>query len=127
MPDHDDERPIHAYIAAYNAFDIDGMLAQLAPAVRFENWSGGALTVQADGIGEFEALARHAATLFDQRAQRITSLRRTGTTIEADIAYRGRLAVDVPGGPAAGTVVELAGTSEFTIEDGRIAAIVDRS
>lgn len=136
MPDHDhhhdhyhdgDERLVRAYVAAYNAFDVDAMLALLSPDVRFENWSGGRLTAQADGIGEFEALARKAATLFDEREQRITSLARKDGAIEAAIAYRGRLAVDVPGGPAAGTVLELTGASDFTVDAGRIAAIVDRS
>lgn len=34
---------VERYIAAYNSFDIEGMLAQLADDVRFENHAGGQL------------------------------------------------------------------------------------
>jgi hypothetical protein len=37
------------------------------------------------------------------------------------------LAVDMPGGPPAGSVLELVGESEFGFESGRICRIVDRS
>jgi len=40
---------IERYVAAYNAFDVEGMLATLAADVRFENWSGGQLTAASDG------------------------------------------------------------------------------
>lgn len=118
---------IERYIAAYNAFDIDGMLATLAPQVRFENWSGGQLTAEADGIEAFRVLAEQGAQLFAQREQRLLDLRLDGARAEADIGYRGRLALDLPGGPPAGTVLELQGASEFGFADGRIARIVDRS
>ncbi|MEI2454708.1 MULTISPECIES: nuclear transport factor 2 family protein [Lysobacter] len=118
---------IERYIAAYNAFDIDGMLATLAPQLRFENWSGGQLTAEADGIEAFRVLAEQGAQLFAQREQRVLDLRLDSARAEADIGYRGRLALDLPGGPPAGTVLELQGTSEFGFADGRIARIVDRS
>ncbi|WP_363796546.1 nuclear transport factor 2 family protein [Lysobacter firmicutimachus] len=118
---------IERYIAAYNAFDIDGMLATLAPQLRFENWSGGQLTAEADGIEAFRVLAEQGAQLFAQREQRVLDLRLDSARAEADISYRGRLALDLPGGPPAGTVLELQGTSEFGFADGRIARIVDRS
>lgn len=51
---------IEQYIAAYNDFDIEGMLAVLAPDVEFENYSGEELTASASGLEEFRLLAQRA-------------------------------------------------------------------
>ena len=118
---------VDQYLTAYNAFDIEGMLALLSPSVRFENYSGGALTAMADGIDEFRKLAEHAKTLFAEREQRLTALQLNDGVLTAQIAYRGRLAADIPGGPAAGTVLDLNGESEFHFQGDRIARIIDRS
>lgn len=118
---------IDRYLAAYNAFDVDGMLALLSPDIRFENYSGDQLTAEASGIDAFRRLAEQAGTLFSEREQRVTALELGPGRAVVGIAYRGRLAVDVPGGPAAGTVIELQGRSEFSFGEGRITRIVDRS
>lgn len=118
---------IDRYLAAYNRFDVEGMLALLSPDIRFENHTGGQLTAEADGIDAFRALAEQACALFSEREQRLTGLEPAADRTIARIAYRGRLAADMPGGPAAGTLLELAGTTEFGFEGGRIAKIVDRS
>ena len=118
---------ISRYIAAYNAFDVDGMLALLSPDVRFENYSGGALTVEATGIAEFRRLAEQSRGMFSEREQRITHVQFDANSAVADIDYRGRLAVDIPDGPVAGTVIALQGQSEFHFVGGRIGKLVDRS
>ena len=117
------------YIAAYNAFDLERMLAVLAPGVRFEHYAGGELTAQAQGIAEFRALAEEASDVFAERQQSVTRWDSvdSGSGISVDIAYRGKLARAIPGGPPAGTVLELAGVSEFVFADGKISRIVDRS
>ncbi|GAB2648564.1 nuclear transport factor 2 family protein [Nocardia goodfellowii] len=127
MGETDEQALIDRYIAAYNAFDIDGLMALLAPDVRFENYSGAELTASADGVAEFRSLAEHAAALFDEREQRVLSTRTEGPVTVVEIAYRGRFAADVPDGPAAGSVIELTGRSEFEFRDGLIARVVDRS
>ncbi|MCE8043394.1 nuclear transport factor 2 family protein [Halomonas daqingensis] len=118
---------IEQYIAAYNDFDIEGMLAVLAPDVEFENYSGGELTASASGIEEFRLLAQRAKGLFTERFQRVTSLVFSQDGATAEIDYRGRLAQDIPGGPKAGSLLELNGTTEFTFGGERIVRIVDRS
>jgi ketosteroid isomerase-like protein len=118
---------IDRYLAAYNAFDVDGMLALLSPEVRFENYSGDQLTAEASGIDAFRRLAEQSKALFSEREQRITALELGPGRAVAGIAYRGRLAAGMPGGPPAGTVIELQGRSEFAFGDGRITRIVDRS
>jgi len=118
---------ITRYLAAYNAFDIEAMLAQLDPAVRFENFSGGQLSAETTGIDAFRALAEQSKGMFSEREQRVTGLALDGDTVVADIAWRGRLAADVPDGPPAGTLLEMNGRSEFSFGASRITKIVDRS
>lgn len=118
---------IDRYLAAYNAFDIEGMLAQLDPAVRFENYAGGQLTAEASGVEAFRRLAEQSKTLFAEREQRVTALAREGDALVADIAWRGRLAADIPGGPRAGEVLEMRGRSAFEFGADAIVKIVDRS
>lgn len=127
MPANEREQVIYKYIAAYNAFDVGGMLELLSPWVRFENWSGDRLTAEASGIDEFAQLAEHAKTMFSERKQRITAVKQTAGSVIASIAYCGRLALDIPGGPRAGTRLDLNGESEFTFDGGLISRIVDRS
>ena len=117
---------IERYVTAYNDFDVDGMLATLAADVRFENWSGGQLTAACDGRDAFRVLAEQARALFAQREQRVTALAPRGDTLVAAIAWRGQLAVDMPGGPPAGTRLTVRGESEFVVRDGRLAVVVDR-
>lgn len=118
---------IHRYIAAYNSFDVDGMLILLSPEVSFENWSGTQLTAKAFGIDEFKQLAYQAKALFSEREQRIKSLKQSGDSVIVSIAYHGQLAVDIPDGPRAGTALDLSGESEFDFKNGLIFKIVDRS
>lgn len=140
----DDQRAlINRYLAAYNSFDVEAMLAVLSPDISFENYSGGELTASASGIDEFRRLAEQSTSIFAERDQRITALEPGDGTIDganegaidapnhgvitARIDFHGRLAADIPGGPPAGTVLDLKGESAFTFRDFLIARIVDRS
>jgi hypothetical protein len=127
MSDSREKDLITRYLAAYNAFDIEGMLAQLDPAIRFENYSGGQLSAETTGIEAFRQLAEQSKTLFSEREQRITALTEEDVMLVAEIAWRGRLAADVPDGPPAGTLIEMRGRSEFAFGPRGIARIVDRS
>lgn len=127
MNDTERRALIERYLLAYNTFDVDGMLATLTDDVRFENWSGGVLNASSSGNAAFRDLAEQGKAMFSEREQRITALVPRGESTLASIAWRGRLAVDVPGGPPAGTPIELTGESAFAFRGGRIAVIVDRS
>lgn len=127
MSHRDQQVLIERYLAAYNAFDIEGMLALLSTDVRFENHSNGQLGVATDGIDAFRKLAEQSRSLFAEREQRITGTTFDGHSATVQIAYRGVLAIDLPDGPTAGTVIELQGQSEFGFADGKICRIVDRS
>jgi ketosteroid isomerase-like protein len=116
---------VRRYIDAYNRFDIDAMCALLTPAIRFEHYASGALGAQASGLPAFRALAETGAALFTQREQRVTALRIDGHQAFAAIAFQGTLAAAVPGGPPAGTVLTMDGSSVFTFDQGRISKIID--
>lgn len=118
---------VNEYLAAYTSFDIPAMLALLAPDIHFENHSNDQLTVSTTGIAAFEDLARKSSDLFSERSQTLQSLRIWPDHAVAMIAFRGKLAKDIPGGPDAGTVIEMQGRSEFSFMDGKITRIVDRA
>ncbi|HDS1580311.1 TPA: nuclear transport factor 2 family protein [Stenotrophomonas maltophilia] len=120
-------RLIEHYLQAYNRFDIDGMLAVLAHNVRFENHSGGRMTLATEGVDAFGELARQSAQMFSEREQRLLSLVFDGNQATAEIGWRGVFAQDIPDGPRAGAVLELQGQSAFLFVGDRIARIVDRS
>lgn len=121
------EELIQTYIDAYNRFDVDSMCALLSSDVRFEHHANGVIGAQASGLREFRLLAETGAALFAEREQRITALRLDGNRANVDIAFQGKLAADIPGGPPAGTVLTFDGSSEFTFDQGCISKIVDRA
>lgn len=127
-PEHEAiELLVRRYVTAYNAFDIEGMLALMAPDICFANYSGDTQTVSANGVTAFRALAEESARIFAEREQHVRRLQCDRATAVAEIRYRGRLAEDLPGGPVAGTVIELDGRSEFVVRDGLIAELTDYS
>ena len=118
---------IERYLAAYNAFDIPGMLTLLHPDVAFENVAGGQVTASTRGRDEFRALAEHGASLFTSRRQRIREYRATPAGADVEIEYEGVLAVELSPELPAGATLRLAGRSIFEMQDGRIVRLVDES
>ncbi|MEO8999605.1 MAG: nuclear transport factor 2 family protein [Rhodanobacter sp.] len=127
MADSEKRILIEQFIDAYNRFDVGGMSSLLTPDVLFENVDDGQVTAATSGIAEFQQLAERSKALFSERKQTITALKFRPASVLASIAWRGVFAIDVPNGPVAGTVIELAGESEFEFAGERISRIVDRS
>jgi steroid delta-isomerase-like uncharacterized protein len=118
---------IEQFIAAYNAFDIEAMVALLSTDVCFENYSGDDLTTATNGRDEFRKVAEQSKLLFSEREQRISSIHFDQGIAIVTIEYRGKFARDVPSGPRAGEMITLRGTSEYSFRAGRICKIIDRS
>jgi hypothetical protein len=118
---------IELYIAAYNNFDIAGMLDNLHREVRFENVSNGQVNLTTEGIEAFKQQAEQAATFFRTREQRITHVHTEADTVVVDIAYHAILAIDLPNGLKAGDALHLKGKSTFVFADGKIIRIKDES
>jgi len=118
---------IDRYISAYNAFDVEGMMATLHPDIAFKNVSGGEVNATATGAEAFRQMAEQATTLFASRQQTITAFEADENRAHIDIAYEGVLAVDLPNGMKAGDVLKLEGRSEFAFLDGKISQVADYS
>ena len=124
---HPNQQTVERFYQAFAQLDADTMAACYAPDVVFENYTSDQLTASAQGIEEFRTLAEQSRGLFAEREQQLTALREWPERAVAGIAFRGVLAADIPGGPQAGSVIELDGKSEFEFRDGCITRIVDRS
>ena len=127
MTNEEQKRAIEKYIAAYNSFDIDGMLALVHPKVTFKNVSGSEVNAEAEGIEQFRELAEQAKALFLSRHQQASNFKFVDNTVSVDIAYEGVLAADLPNGMKAGETLQLTGRSEFEFESHTISRITDFS
>ncbi|MCB2145182.1 MAG: nuclear transport factor 2 family protein [Deltaproteobacteria bacterium] len=118
---------IEGYIAAYNAFDVDGMLAFIHPKVVFKNITGDGVNAQATGVDELRTLAEQSKSLFSSRCQEITSFSSDGAAAAVDIKFEGVLAIDLPNGMKAGDILRVTGRSEFQFREGKLFKIIDFS
>ena len=118
---------IDRYVAAYNAFDVAGMLAVLHPDVRFRNVSNGRETAATDGRDEFRALAKRGLEIFRSRRQTIREYYSDGERAWITVDYQGVLAKDLGPGLAAGDTLRLTGRSAFAFRDGLIVDLLDES
>ncbi|WP_345785246.1 nuclear transport factor 2 family protein [Roseisolibacter sp. H3M3-2] len=117
------EDPRHAlvdrYLAAYEAFDVEGMLATLHPEVAFRNVAGGAVTHATHGRDEFRALAERGVALFRSRRQAVRARGVDGDRVWIDVDFSGVLAT--------GEALRVSGRSTFAFRDGLIVDVVDES
>ena len=118
---------IESYIAAYNAFDVEGMLAFIHPKVVFKNITGDEVNAQATGVDELRALAEQSKSLFSSRCQEITGFNSVGDAATVDIKFEGVLAADLPNGMKAGDTLRLTGRSEYQFREGKLYRITDFS
>jgi len=118
---------IERYLAAYNAFDIDGMMSVIHRDVRFKNVSGGEVNVTASGADEFRKLAERSRKLFSSRKQTMTSFDMKDDQVWIGVDYEGVLASDLPNGMKVGETLRLNGRTEFAFRDGKIDRITDIS
>ena len=116
---------IEQYLAAYNGFDIDGMMAPLHHDVEFQNLSEGTVTVSAAGKKELRKLAEQSKNLFKSRTQTILNVEDKDDRVSVDIRFEAVVAMDLPNGLKAGQTLLLQGRSEFTFRDDKIVRIVD--
>ena len=128
MSDNETRKKIvESYVRAYNNFDIENMLKDMDEGVIFRNISGGAVNLTTNGIEELRKQAETAKELFSEREQKITGLKFGENTVEAEIAYSGTLAADLPNGLKQGDKIELNGKSIFRFAGDKIIEIEDIS
>jgi len=120
---------IERYIRAYNAFDIDGMLAVMHPDIVFKNTVGGEVNASAYGKEELRKLAGQSGALFVSRRQTVMHFEadENEDQASADVAFTGVPAADLPNGMKKGETLRLNGRSEFRFREGKIGSITDIS
>lgn len=118
---------VERYIAAYNAMDVEAMLACLTSDVHFQNISAGETNAETHGKAQFEELARLGAAAFSSRRQTVVRCINVAGRTMAEVDFEAVVAADLPNGWKAGQKLAFSGVSYFEIRDGAIARIVDES
>lgn len=119
---------IKKYIEAYNAFDVDGMVEVLDSNVYFQNIVEGEVNLSLLGRTAFKEQAMHAAAVFESRKQTILGIDEIDeNTIEINISYVGKVAMDMPNGLKAGQEIAMEGKSIFGFWGDKIVSIKDIS
>jgi hypothetical protein len=121
------EQIISNYIKAYNNFDVDGMLTDLDPSVKFVNISSGGVNMTLTGLSAFKEQAIQAKDLFSIREQTIKSFKHADDQSEIEIAYSAVLAIDLPNGLKRGDKLNINGKSTFKFSGDKIIEITDIS
>lgn len=123
----DREKIIENYIAGYNQFDIDRMMADFDDKIVFENIQNGEVNMTLSGLNEFRNQAEEAKKYFSEREQTITLFSHSENQSEIAIDYRAVLAMDFPNGMQKGQELNLKGKSVFEFLDDKIVRLADIS
>ena len=115
------------YLTAYNAKDVEAMLALFDESCVFENVSGGKVTVRTTGKVELAALAKRSAEAFASREQKLLTMIEDHGKIAAEIDYHGVLQADLSPEMKAGSRLDLRGVSICDFSRGKIVRLVDYS
>ena len=118
---------IRRYVDAYNHFDVDGMVRDLADTIYFENVSNGETNLVLDGLDAFRKQAEQMKDVFSKRKQTIRSVAHQGDEVMVEIEYHAVLATDLPNGMKRGDELSLKGKSIFRFERDKIISIRDIS
>jgi len=121
------KKAVETYINAYNNFDVEGMLSQMHPKIKFENISNGQITLTTNGIDELKNQAQQAKELFKERKQTALNMVIRENEIEVEIDYFGILAQDLPNGMKADNKIELKGKSIFKFKEDKFIELKDIS
>ena len=118
---------VRSYIAAYNAKDVDAMLACLSEDVRFRNISDGKVTAETSDKSGFAELAQVGVTAFSRREQVVRNAISVDDLTLVQIDYSAIVAADLPNGWKAGERLAFQGASAFRVNGGKIVGITDES
>ena len=116
---------IQRYVKAYNNFDVDKMLADMAEDVKFENIADGLVTLSIEGKEALKEQMENAGNLFSERTQTISQYSYSKDYVEIRVDYKAMVAVDLPNGIKAGEQIELKGKSIFMFRDNQIIELKD--
>ena len=121
------EKVIHNYMAGYNQFDVEKMIADFDESIVFENIQNGIITMTLRGIAAFQQQAEQAKSYFSSRKQTVISIHHQNATTEVAIQYSAILAMDFPNGLKKGQELKLSGKSIFEFDNRKIIKLTDVS
>jgi len=116
---------VQRYVKAYNNFDVERMLVDMADDVKFENIVDGLVTLSIEGKEALKDQMENAKNLFSKRTQTISGIHYSKDYIEIRVDYSAIVAVDLPNGLKAGDPIELKGKSIFLFRDKKIIELKD--
>jgi ketosteroid isomerase-like protein len=105
--------------------DVEALLELFAEDAVFESISGTEGVTRTTSREQLRELAVASRSYFEQRRQKPVFWIVDGAHVAVEIEYWCRLAKGLPGKKKAGEELSFRGASFFTIEDGRIARLVD--
>ena len=118
---------IKNFIGAYNSLNVQSMITYLHPEIEFINILNGVENVHTKGIEEFRSLANKSIVMFTEREQKITSYTELDDTVNAEINFRGILAIELPNGLKSGENLVMNGKSKYVFKDNLIIFLIDES
>lgn len=116
---------IQRYVKAYNNFDVDKMLVDMADNVKFENIADGLVTLSIEGKEALKEQMENAKKVFSKRTQTISQYTYNKDYAAIKVNYSAIAAVDLPNGVKAGDPIELSGKSIFMFRDNKIIELKD--
>lgn len=123
--------PVARYLAAYNALDVDAMLATLSDDVIFDHVSNATESVRTEGKEALARLAWQTASLMSARTQSVRTAvcQAQGELVRCAllIDYEATVAMDLPDGWKQGQVLRLRGASFFELRGELITRVTDLS
>lgn len=118
---------IKNYIAGYNQFDIEKMVANFDDNIVFENIQNNEISLSLKGLTAFKQQAKTAKTYFTKRTQVVKSFRHFDNSTEIEIDYIAILAMDFPNGLKKGQELKLSGKSVFEFKKNKVIKLTDIS
>jgi len=118
---------VKKFISAYNSLNVESMITYLHREIEFKNISNSIVNAHTKGIEEFKELANSSLKIFKERTQTITSYTESDDTVNAEINFRGILAIDLPNGLKSGEPLIINGESKYVFKDNLIILLVDES
>lgn len=124
---NDREIIIRNYVAGYNAYDVEKMVADFDEHIIFENILDGKTTLIITGLIAFKIQAQQALTYFSERMQIIKSFTDLESSCKVEIDYRAILATDLSESLTKGQELKLKRTSIFEFNGHKINKLTDIS
>lgn len=121
------EEIIRNYIDAYNELDIEKMTCDFDDNIIFQNIADDEVNMTLNGINAFREQAKQAKSYFENRRQKIVTIKHDNDRTEIEIDYVATLAMDFPNGLKKGDKLELKGKSIFKFLDNKIVELTDIS